>query len=101
MNNRNSSRHIHIHVIQNDLSRILVTGESIRCWSCSSDMDPSCRDYFNTTYFAFGRSNYASQGYETGIRPSTAPYLQQCPEGGNVYLYDQKAVCVKKKQTCK
>lgn len=64
-------------------------------------MDLNCRDHFNATNFQYRFQNPVAVNYETGIRPATTPYLQECPEGGNIYLSDQKAVCVKKKQSCK
>ncbi|XP_018334577.1 uncharacterized protein LOC108743501 [Agrilus planipennis] len=71
-------------------------GESLRCWSCSSDTGNLCADYFNSTQFSRLSSFYSNnQNYQN------YPVLQTCETQGSTYPYNQngRAVCMKKKQT--
>lgn len=66
----------------------------MRCWSCSSDVDPSCADYFNVT--ALQRRGF----YDN--RPDVAR-LDDCDRNRfpNAFNYNQRSVCMKKIQTSK
>ena len=72
------------------LLAIAKTGSSLQCWTCDSEQDYMCADYFNTTDF------YRSFPYNPQRQ---VPSLTTCPEAGNVYLNNQKPVCVKQKQS--
>ncbi|KAK9885377.1 hypothetical protein WA026_010874 [Henosepilachna vigintioctopunctata] len=93
----------------------------LMCWSCSSDLDIRCHDYFNTTKFdRYYQQNYQSgnynpnnpqsnypnrgynQGYNQGIQSNpyqsrpTQPYMKNCPA---ISYGDKKSVCMKRVQT--
>lgn len=69
---------------------LVQVGEALRCWSCSSDMDAPCADYFNITNF--------NRFYRYDPRAQT-PQLMDCDQQQSAYPINQRPVCMKKKQT--
>ncbi|XP_077300514.1 UPAR/Ly6 domain-containing protein crok-like [Arctopsyche grandis] len=65
---------------------LIPSGMAIRCWTCSSDLDPRCGDTFNTTV------PYGSHGY------SLTDCNAQSSGGSYPYITSARSVCKKSKQ---
>lgn len=65
----------------------IVTGDALRCWTCSSDLDPHCADPFNNTSPSFNLHHTL-----TDCNTQSSPHYS---------LYKTKSVCKKIKQTGK
>lgn len=65
----------------------IVTGDALKCWTCSSDLDPHCADPFNNTSPSFDLHHTL-----TDCNTQSSPHYS---------LYKTKSVCKKIKQTGK
>lgn len=72
---------------------LIESGFALRCWKCSSDMDATCRDYFNTTRIFMNRRNFDAYA---SVQPARTPELAEC-EGMHTSTYGvYKNVCLKR-----
>lgn len=64
-------------------------GLALRCWACSSDLDPSCMDPFNSTKILQFRNNfnqaYGNQPYNSNNNNNNNPYNNQYNNNNNQY----------------
>ncbi|RZB40459.1 hypothetical protein BDFB_004506 [Asbolus verrucosus] len=86
---------LHLGLFLTVLFVAVQNGWALRCWSCSSDLDPSCRDYFNATKLQQQRSYFQQVNYNNQYQGgNTMPMLTDCSNNlGQVF--GQKQVCVK------
>ncbi|XP_017783294.1 PREDICTED: uncharacterized protein LOC108567386 [Nicrophorus vespilloides] len=77
-----------LHLLVLSLIAYFSTSDALRCWSCSSDMDLPCSDYFNTTALSRQYNRYGN-----------APQLTECTHNNQLTYQTGKPVCSKKVQT--
>ncbi|EFA07944.1 hypothetical protein TcasGA2_TC005525 [Tribolium castaneum] len=70
-------------------------GWALQCWSCSSDLDPSCMDHFNATRYSQFRNTYQQVNPNYQNQRNEMPVLRQC-ENNLGQIYNQKPMCVKR-----
>lgn len=73
----------------------LHNGYALRCWSCSSDLDMSCMDPFNSTKMLQHRNYFQQVNNNNQYSRNDMPILRECTnELGQIY--NQKQMCVKR-----
>lgn len=76
--------YLHIVLVLSVLS-FITYGDALKCWTCSSDLDPHCADPFNNTSPSFDLHHTL-----TDCNTQSSPHYS---------LYKTKSVCKKIKQT--
>ncbi|KAJ8971317.1 hypothetical protein NQ314_000759 [Rhamnusium bicolor] len=78
---------------------IILLGNALRCWTCNSAYDVTCRDYFNLTRIAentrYHDSASASYGHRQTVPVGNDPQLKICDDMYTT-TYNQKNVCLKR-----
>ncbi|XP_072393536.1 uncharacterized protein [Diabrotica undecimpunctata] len=74
-------------------------GLALQCWSCKSEFDVTCRDYFNVTKIEENRRHFENFNFQGNNRPFSIgnrnePHEVHC-DGSYVNNYNQKTVCIK------
>lgn len=81
---------------QNYLQLYFLLGEAVRCWTCNSQLDIRCRDYFNITGLQENKlyqENFSNTFGEVR-QIITAPHIEHC-EGKQIPPSDHKWICSK------
>ncbi|CAG9767445.1 unnamed protein product [Ceutorhynchus assimilis] len=74
---------------------VIESGLSLRCWKCTSQLDATCRDYFNTTRILLNQRHMDQYSYGNLQQARTDPHLSDC-DGMHTSTYGQvKNVCLK------
>ncbi|CAH0564142.1 unnamed protein product [Brassicogethes aeneus] len=75
---------------------LVKNGDALQCWKCSSEMDVTCRDYFNVTKIMQTRRYFDNINYgNRQQQPITNdPHLELCDDRFTT-SYDKTNVCLK------
>ncbi|XP_056639807.1 uncharacterized protein LOC130447150 [Diorhabda sublineata] len=81
------------------LLALTENGFTLHCWQCNSEIDVTCRDYFNITRIEENRRHFENFNYQNNRPihdlPRNDPHLQHCDDSFS-HQYNQKSVCLKR-----